>query len=351
MDFDIIAFGTHVSKFHGYTINNILDQGFEVKYRLPTLLTDDSEEGISTSAALCSLKFASFWAEHRKEFDLVLCLGDRFEMFAAVSAGVPFGVKFAHLCGGDLSLGAIDNVYRDALTHFSNIHFTTTNKCGKRVKELKVSNEVVEVVGLLSLDDLSSINMCSIKEFYLRWGVDLNLPTILSTFHPETIDSGKNEEDSEIILETFLKLTQKFQLVITLPNADTEGTVYREKFVALKEACPEKVFLIENFGRTSYFTCLKYCQLVLGNSSSGISEAASFKKYTINVGDRQKGRETGKNVFHAAFDVKEITSLVSEIMENPTFEGENIYHKEGGVETIINTLKTTVSHKIEVTSF
>ncbi|MFD2514244.1 UDP-N-acetylglucosamine 2-epimerase [Pontibacter locisalis] len=339
ISFSIIAFGTHISKFHGNTVDEILEQGFEVQYKLPTLLTDDSEEGISSSTALCALKFSSFWATYKDRFDFVFCLGDRFEMFAAVSAGVPFGIKFVHFCGGDVSLGAIDNVYRDCLTRFSSIHFPTTTTCAERVNKLKNEDEPVKAVGLLSLDDIDNLELLTLEEFKDKWGIDLAIPSILVTFHPETIGSEKNIKYSQVIYETLLELGEDYQLIVTMPNADTEGYLFREIFYQIKSLLPEKVILIENFGRTSYFTCMKYSRLLIGNSSSGISEAASFNKYAINIGSRQKGRETGPNTFNVDFDTAEILALAVKVLRDPVFEGENIYRKAGGVDEIIKTIK------------
>lgn len=343
IDYTIIAFGTHVSKFHGYTLNEILENDLEVKYTIPTLLSSESEEGISTSTALCSLKFSSFWAQHKKDFDIIFCLGDRYEMFAAVSAGVPFGVKFAHLYGGDKSLGVIDNMYRDSLTHFSTLHFTSTESCANRVEDLKAGNDLVEVVGLLSLDDIEDVQLLSVEEFREQWQIDLKKPTILITIHPETVSPERNRKYAQELVHSFLILSKDYQLVITLPNADTEGYVYRECFEKLKRMVPDKIFLIEHFGRTSYFSCMKHCQLLIGNSSSGISEAASFNRYVINVGDRQKGRETGPNTFNARFDATEIVTLTSRIAKDPVYEGENIYRRTGGVEKIIKRIKLEIN--------
>ncbi|WP_324719203.1 UDP-N-acetylglucosamine 2-epimerase [Salinimicrobium sp. HB62] len=344
--YTIISFGTHLSKFHGYTVNEILENDLKVEYMLPTLLASETEEGISTSAALCSMKFSSFWASHKDEFDVVLCLGDRYEMFAAVSAGVPFGIRFAHLYGGDRSLGVIDNMYRDSLTHFSSLHFTSTNSCAERVKQLKFGKEPVEVVGLLSLDDIEEVQLPSLEEFEEKWQIDLSLPTILATIHPETISPEKNHRHSQELVDAFLVLSKTHQIVITMPNADTEGFVYRESFEKLKKLAPEKIFLIEHFGRTSYFSCMKYSHLLIGNSSSGISEAASFNRYAINVGDRQKGRETGPNTFHARFDATEIVKIAEEILKYPFYKGENIYRRKGGVEKIVTTLKSEIDKRI-----
>lgn len=335
----IIAFGTHLSRFHGYTIDDITANGFEAKYTVPTLLVDDSEEGISTSTALCSMKFSTFWTEHSNEFDLVLCLGDRYEMFAAVSAGIPYGIKFGHFYGGDVSLGAIDNVYRDCLTHMSSIHFTSTKRCAERVKVLKNEDSRVTAVGILSLDDLRTIQLETIDSFETKWDIDLAKPTILVTFHPETIHPEFNEKYAEVAYQACLGLSKNYQVVITMPNADTEAFVYRKKYELLKDTAPDTIFLIENFGRVSYFTCMKHCLLMIGNTSSGISEAASFGKYYINVGDRQKGREVGANVLNTSFDSDNIIKMALRAAENPVFTGDNIYERRDSVKHILELIK------------
>lgn len=333
----IIAFGTHLSDFHGYTVNEIVANGFEVKYKIPTAMASDSVESISTSAALCSLKFSSFWAGHKDEFDIILCLGDRYEMFAAVSAGAPYNLKFAHFYGGDTSLGAIDNVYRDCLTHMSIMHFTSTAKCANRVRYLK-PNDPIEVVGILSLDDITSLKLLTVDEFKNKWNINLTNPTILVTFHPETIEYEKNQHYAEIIFNLCEKLIEKYQIVITMSNADTNGYVFQEKFKQLKNLHAEQVFLIKNFGRTGYFTCMKFCSILLGNTSSGLSEAPSFQKYAVNVGDRQKGRETSNNVISVDFDVNRLIAAV-DLYAGLTYEGINIYNQVGSSDKIVDILE------------
>jgi len=133
---DIIAFGTHLSRYHGYTIDQIVNAGFNVQHQIESILLTDSPESNATSTGLTYLKFSSFWGHYSKEFDFVFCLGDRFEMFAAVYAGVPFGIKFAHIHGGETTLGAIDNIYRHAISHASTYHFTATNSFAKKFLSL-----------------------------------------------------------------------------------------------------------------------------------------------------------------------------------------------------------------------
>jgi GDP/UDP-N,N'-diacetylbacillosamine 2-epimerase (hydrolysing) len=339
ISFDIIAFGTHLSKSHGETITEILEQGFDVKYKIPCLLISDTEESIATNVALTFLKFSSFWENVKKVYDIIICMGDRYEMFAAVLAGVPFGIKFAHFYGGDQTKGAVDNVYRDCITMASKIHFTSTEKCAARVNELQHSNSNIYVVGILSLED-SQRKLISVEEFKLTWGVDLGIPTVLITFHPETVNAENNYHHVQIVKSVLEFLVRDFQLVITMPNADTNASVYRNFYDDLKKQFSDRVFLFENLGTTAYFSCLKYSRFVIGNTSSGISEAPSFNKYYINVGDRQKGRETGGNVLSVPFQVTKILDAVSQLKNNYEFNGANIYFKEKSIDRIVNTLKT-----------
>ncbi|MHC1703460.1 MAG: UDP-N-acetylglucosamine 2-epimerase [Tenuifilaceae bacterium] len=340
INFEIIAFGSHLSNLHGYTLNEIKDNGFIVNHEISCMIADDTEVAIATTAALTSLKFAEFWSNHKTDFDLILCLGDRYEMFSAVIAGIPFGVKFVHLYGGDFSKGVIDNVYRDGMTHASIMHFTSNQKCADRVLAMTGAMDSIDVIGILSLDDLENIKLLSDKEFKSRWNIDLSIPTILISFHPETVDSEKNSQYAKILRNTFNELCKKYQLVITMPNADTNGSVYRTVFELLKEENQKSVFLIENLGIQSYLSCMKHSLLLIGNTSSGISEAATFNKYFINVGVRQIGRELGKNIFNVPFDKRLILEKIQEVIDLGNYAGENIYKIEGAVNLIISRLKS-----------
>ena len=159
--------------------------------------------------------------------------------------------------------------------------------------------------------------------FKLKWGVDLNLPTILFTFHPETVNSTLNSTYSELIIEAILSL-ENFQFIITMPNADTYGNRVRKQFESKFEGC-KNIFLVENLGTQSYFTAMKYSKILVGNSSSGIIEAASFKKFVINLGSRQAGREMSSNVINVEIKKKSIVDAINKTALLGLYEGENIY--------------------------
>ncbi len=337
VQFTIIAFGSHCSKKFGTTVLEIEKDGFEVKHKINNLLDGDTPKDITLSYANTVKLFSKLW--NNTIFDWVLCLGDRFEMAAAVNAGIPFGVNFAHLYAGDTTLGAIDNIYRDQLSLASKLFFVSLPAHVKRITQLTNAKKFpVYVIGAISLENLKNIELLTLKAFKQKWDIDLAIPTILTTIHPETINYEANHLFAEESVKALQALTKEYQIVITMPNADTSGTIFREAFVQLAKENTQKVKLIENFGTQSYFTCMKFSTLLLGNTSSGIVEAATFNKFVVNLGSRQKGRVAGKNVLHTPFDAEKIIATVYKI-NNKKYQEQNIYFKESAIESIINALK------------
>lgn len=337
-DLKIIAFGTHLSPFHGYTLNQITTDGFEVPYQIESMLAGDTANAISTAMALTALKFADFWRDHQHDFDLVFCLGDRYEMFAAVTSGIPFNIRFAHLHGGEKTLGAIDNIFRHAITLSSRYHFVSCEAHAKRVSELIESVKNIFNIGSLSLDNLNTLPILSIEEFYSLFGVDLNQPTILVTVHPETVSPAKNSDNANELAKTLLGL-ENYQVLITLPNADTNSSVVRSRFMQLPTESNQRISCFENLGLHGYFTAMKYCAFLLGNTSSGIIEAASFRKWVINLGTRQEGRQQSNNTINIPFKHELILKEINKIENNREYPGVNIYHKEDVAKNICTIIK------------
>ncbi len=340
---EIIAFGTHLSQFHGYTLNQIKEEGFVVNYTIESMLTADSANAVSTAMGLTMIKFASFWKAHSNDFNIVFCLGDRYEMFAAVMAGVAFQVKFAHLHGGEKTLGAIDNVFRHSISHASSFHFTSTYNHQKRVETIIDEPVNVYNVGALSLDSLKERQLLTVEEFKRKWNIDLSKQTILLTFHPETVHPQHNINHANEIVKV-IKAASNYQFLITMPNADTSGNGIRRIFEQELQNTG-KAFLIENLGSQSYFTAMRYCQFMLGNTSSGIIEGASFNKFVINLGNRQLGRDYGPNVKHVEIDAELILEAIKGIEKNKNYEGENIYYINSPASKIVEVLKSHFKHE------
>jgi GDP/UDP-N,N'-diacetylbacillosamine 2-epimerase (hydrolysing) len=335
-ELEIIAFGTHLSKFHGYTLDNILANGFHKIHTISSLLTNDDEAAIATAYGLTNLKFADFWSANH--YDLVLCLGDRFEMSAAVQAAIPYNIKFAHFHGGETTLGAVDNIYRHQITLASSLHFTAAQPFSERVQAIKGDDAGIYTVGSLSLDKYQEMDLVQEGEFRSKFNIPDNF--VLITFHPETVSTGMNKIYAVQMFSALRNIAKKIDLVITMPNADTMGTVFRDVLTQLQLEYPENVKLIENFGKVNYFSAMSYCKFLLGNTSSGIIEAASFNKYVINVGDRQKGRAQSENTFNCSFNSVAIEDAVNSVLSKGEYKGSNIYYKENTVETIVKVLKT-----------
>lgn len=335
-ELEIIAFGTHLSKSHGFTLNEIEKGNYSKIHCISSLIANDDEQGIATSYALTALKFADFW-QHNK-FDLVLCLGDRFEMSAAVQAGIPFNVKFAHLHGGETTLGAIDNIYRHQITLASNLHFTASEMLSERIFELIGNKKNVYTVGSLSLNEIENFQPINKTEFYEKFNIP-NEDFALITFHPETVNTEMNQHFASEMRKALFQVASKLFLVITMPNADTMGSVYRKEIAKLKEDFSERVLCIENFGKENYFSAMYYAKVLIGNTSSGIIEAASFGKYVVNVGDRQKGRLQSNNVINTSFSHQNIVEAVDKSIVNKTFTGVNNYYNQHAADLIINHIK------------
>jgi GDP/UDP-N,N'-diacetylbacillosamine 2-epimerase (hydrolysing) len=335
-DLEIIAFGTHLSSKHGFTLDDIEKDGYDTIHTVTSLINDDSEKGIVVSYGRTVLEFSNFW--ENKFFDLVFCLGDRFEMSAAVQASIPFGIKLAHIHGGETTLGAIDNVYRHQITLASQLHFVSTLEYKKKVEELTGASENIHDVGALSLDNISDFEPIEKLSFLETYQIK-NEDYALVTFHPETVVVDSNITFAKQMIAALAELTKILNIVITMPNADTLGSVYRKQIYQLKKTHPGQIFLVENFGKVNYFSAMHYSKLLIGNTSSGIIEAASFHKYVINVGSRQKGRAKSSNVFDVSFDAKNIVDKTKAILKLPNYTNDNVYYKTATAVTIIKIIK------------
>jgi GDP/UDP-N,N'-diacetylbacillosamine 2-epimerase (hydrolysing) len=335
-EMEIIAFGTHLSKSHGYTLNDIEKDGYACIHTISSLISNDDAQSIASSYGLTVLKFADFWTNH--DYDLVFCLGDRFEMSAAVQAGIPFGVKFAHIHGGEITLGAIDNVYRHQITLAAKLHFTATDVFREKVINLLGSSESVYSVGSLSLNDIKTFLPIA-KDTFCEKFVIPNEVFALVTFHPETMSLQENVQYAQEMKNALAMIAKKIFVIITMPNADTQGSVYREVIDELKKEFSDRFLLIENFGKVNYFSAMHYAKILIGNTSSGILEAASFGKYVVNVGARQEGRVQSDNVLNCEFEETAIVAAVFKAMSFEKYNGKNVYFKQGVADNIIKIVK------------
>jgi GDP/UDP-N,N'-diacetylbacillosamine 2-epimerase (hydrolysing) len=340
IDLHVIAFGSHLSNKHGYTIDEIKKYTSKI-HALKTPLVNNDSKDISSNIGKTISKFSTFWNENN--FDCIFALGDRYEMFAAVTAASPFNLNIAHIHAGETTLGAIDNMYRHAISLMSKILLVSTNEYKKVAEKINTEAKVYNV-GALSIDNLKTQKLLSKKDFLEKFNINLHQPTILSTFHPETVDLEKNIKYTNEFLKSILHLSSKYQIVITLPNADTMGDYIRKEIFKFAKN-KKNIIIVESFGMIGYLSCMKYCKFMIGNTSSGFVEAAFFPKWVINLGNRQKGRLLTDNIISVPFSSKKIIEAVKKIeLNNKILTNQNIYGKGNAAQLIIE--KITSSHGI-----
>ncbi len=343
INYGLVVSGSHLSRMHGYTVAEIETDGHPIWARIPAVPTADDAFGIARAMGAGLTGAAEVWQQLAPNLDLVICLGDRYEMFAAVAATVPFNLPVAHLHGGETTLGAMDDKFRHALTAMSTLHFTATKVYTTRVESIIGSSKNVFTVGAPSLDGLQEMDLPGVVALDREFGTNFQSATILVTLHPETVELRANEHNARVLCSVLTELTSRYQVVITLPNADTQGTLIREHFFGFAKQHPQ-VKLLESFGKTGYFAAMKHCAFLLGNSSSGLLEAASFGKFAINIGRRQEGRVRGRNVLDVAAEENEIRAAVRQIeVIGGRYEGANPYRlAEDAASRIIKHLKAWI---------
>jgi len=334
-DLKIIAFGNHLSPAFGMTLDQITAEGFDVAYHIPVFPEDDSPAAISTAMGKTMEAFTKVWIN--ETFDLVFALGDRFEMFAAVASGIPFNIRFAHIHGGETTKGAIDDTFRHSITHMSQLHFTCAEAYRQRVAEIKGSGEYVYNTGALSMDYLHAVQLLSQQAFKQQFRIDLSLPTILCTFHPETVSYENNAHSTNELIAA-LEHLEDYQVVITMPNTDTTGLMIRQKLTDFAKG-KNRVHLVENFGSLAYLSCMKYSKMLVGNTSSGFFDASFFPKWVINLGNRQLGRIITPNIINCPLISAEIIVVVNKVASSGDPSPVTIYGDGNAASKIIKILK------------
>lgn len=334
-DLNLIVFGTHLSKNYGHTIDDIIQDGYKITRKIRTLPENDSPLSISESIGKTIMKFSKLWEE--ETFDLILALGDRYEIFAAIASTIPFNLRIAHIHGGEVTTGAIDNIFRHSISLASQIHLTSALVYKKKLERLLGSRHNIFNVGALSFDNLKNIKYLTFSEFNAKFGVDLSKPYILITFHPETVESDKNAFFIDEIISA-LRQVKHYQFIISMPNADTKSQIIRQRWIEFQKE-NGNVHLFENLGKNGYLTCMKYCSLMLGNSSSGFIEASFFPKPVVNIGNRQKGRILTPNIIQCEANTGSIISAIHRAESMKLNKPASIYGAGNTASKIISILK------------
>lgn len=336
-ELEIIAFGTHLAKAYGETVTQIMNDGFTISAKIDTMPDGDTPYHIAGAMGKTMTKFSTVWKDHHA--DLILALGDRYEMFAACFAALPYGRKIAHIHGGETTMGAIDDAFRHSITHSAQMHFATTQVYADRITQLKGNSRNVFNVGALSIDNLKALELLDIRQFRERFGIDLGIPTILITFHPETVAFEKNEYYIDQLTSS-LEEIQGYQFLFTMPNSDTMGAMIRKKISDFVSDTAHAI-AVESLGTIGYLSCMKHCAFLLGNTSSGFVEAGFFPKYVINLGERQTGRIVTPNIRNCGINREDILKAVSAYKHIELPAAINTYGNGTAAGQIVSILKNT----------
>lgn len=342
-ELQLVVTGMHLSPEFGMTINDIKEKGFKIDKKIEILLSSDSSVGISKSMGLGMISFSEAFDELSP--DLILVLGDRFEIFAAVSSAMVSRIPVAHLHGGEATEGLIDEPIRHSITKMAHLHFTATSKYRERVIQLGESPDRVFNTGTPGLDNIYKLNLLDRKQF--EDSIDFNLSSeinFLVTFHPVTLEKGTAGAQFQELLNS-LDQFNNAKIIFTKPNADTGGRVIIDMIDDYVSKYKDKSCAFTSLGQVRYLSALKHTDVVIGNSSSGLVEAPAFLTPTIDIGDRQKGRINAKSVINVKAKADEITQAIKTALSKEFKKSienmANPYGDGGASEKIVEILKET----------
>ena len=341
LDLQIIATGTHLSPEFGLTSKQIEGDGFTVNKKIEVLLSSDTPVGVSKSMGLAQISFAEAFDELKP--DIVVVLGDRYELIPIVSAANIARIPVAHLSGGEMTEGAMDEMFRHAITKLSQLHLTAMDEYTHRVIQMGEQPSSVYTVGEIGLDNLMRMKLMSRSDFEYSIGCELKKRNILFTYHPETTqDITKTETDFSKILLSLDRLEDTL-LIFTKANADVGGRLINKMIDEYIAQNKDRAICFASLGQLRYLSALKYVDAVVGNSSSGIVEAPSFKIATINIGNRQRGRIRASSILDVDVNEDKIfnaiqriyTSEFREILKDTT----NPYGQGNSSHKVVHVLK------------
>ena len=335
----IIATGMHLSEEFGSTFKVIEEDGFVISKKVNMLLPSDSEKAISKSIGLGMIGFADAYSDLNP--DLIVVLGDRFEIFSAVSAALIAKIPVAHIHGGEITEGAFDDALRHSITKMSHLHFTAAEAYKKRVVQLGENPNRVFNVGGIGIDNIIQLKLLSKVKLEKEINFNLGKKSILVTFHPVTLENSTAGFQFQELLYSIINL-KNTKVIFTKANADTDGSVINkmiDKFVSFNE----NSIAFKSMGQLNYLSTMQFVDAVVGNSSSGLLEAPSLNIPTINIGDRQKGRIKANSVISCPPVQEDITNafqkIYSEDFLNIVSQSNNPYGNGGSSKMIFDVIK------------
>lgn len=347
----LIVAGMHLSPEFGLTYKEI-EKEFRIDKKIEMLLSSDTPIGISKSMGLAQISFAEAYEELKP--DIIVVLGDRFEIFSAVASAMISNLPVAHLNGGELTEGVFDDPIRHCLTKMSHLHFTATEEYRQRVIQLGEHPGRVFNVGEAGLDNIFRLKLLSRKELEESIGFNLNKRNLLVTYHPVTLGHNSSEEQIEELLSA-LDVLNDTHIIFTKANADKDGRIINQRIEEYVAQNSHKSIVFASLGQLRFLSAMQYMDAIVGNSSSGIVEAPTLKCAAVNIGDRQRGRIQAEGVVNCAPKKEEIIKAVETIysreFRKKLIHVKNPYGGGGSSATIKDIIKSFKLDKIVQKSF
>lgn len=339
LQLQVIVTNQHLSKLQGETYKEIERDGFAIDYKV--YMADDEAPDNANSTAKSISRGVSGFADAFDALhpDLLLILGDRYEMLAVASTALIYKTPIAHLHGGEITEGAFDDAIRHAISKMSHLHFTSTEAYRNRVIQLGEQPERVFNVGALGVENVVKNDFMSKEDIENSLKFKLTDKCFLCTYHPVTLSNMSSEVQVLNLLES-LDNYKDYHIIFTYSNSDTNSQIIIKRIQEYVDKNADRCMFIPSLGQRRYFSALKHMTAVLGNSSSGIIEVPSFGIPTLDIGDRQKGRIAADSVIHCGYSVEEIKSGLNKVVNYPHKTIDNPYHKDGTCAAILNTIKT-----------
>ncbi len=336
----IFVSGMHLSTEFGLTYREIEKDGFNIDEKAEILLSSDTAVGISKSIGLGVISYSE--ALKRLDPDAITILGDRFEALACAIASTVARIPIIHIHGGEVTEGAMDEAFRHSITKMSHLHFTSTEEYRKRVIQLGENPERVFNVGALGIDNIKNMKLLSEKDLENALKFRFNKHNLLITMHPVTLERDTSKKHLKNLLEA-LDEQNDTHFIFTKANADTEGRVINQLIDDFVNKHSSKAISFTSMGQARYLSTMQFVDAVVGNSSSGIIEAPSFKIGTINIGERQKGRIKAESIIDCKPDKadikKALTKLYSKDFRKSLKGVMNPYGDGNAASKIIRILK------------
>eukprot|EP01029_Cantina_marsupialis_P016906 TRINITY_DN3789_c0_g3_i1.p1 TRINITY_DN3789_c0_g3~~TRINITY_DN3789_c0_g3_i1.p1 ORF type:complete len:388 (-),score=65.55 TRINITY_DN3789_c0_g3_i1:957-2120(-) len=340
LSLQLIVTAMHLSPEFGETYKEI-EKEFTINKKIEMLLSSDTSIGISKSMGLAQISFAEAFDELKP--DLIIILGDRYEILSAASVALISNIPIAHIHGGEITEGAFDDAIRHSITKMSHLHFTSTDEYRNRVIQLGEQPNLVFNVGGMGIENIKRLTLLSKEDFEKSIDFKLNKKNILVTFHPVTLEKESAEKQFKELISS-LDVLADTSIIFTKANSDTEGRKINNLIEQYVEENKHKAVCFSSLGQLRYLSALQYIDIVIGNSSSGILEVPSFKKATINIGNRQKGRISAKSVINCEPTKINIDNAIKKAYSSEFKEKlktiQNPYEQDQSSKKIINTIKS-----------